>query len=340
MDTNSLNGALDSLDAKTVQEANLPPTIKRLHRDGRLTFDDVAAVKWLLSDLRRIEATGYSIRLGYEEFLPDQNTDEPPLSVEADPLHCALRALDNEINGTDPDQIRAPSYSAAPHHQRKLLPATAPGRLAAARKAVDEEVGIGAFRILCHVAQGSSFTAAAGTNGVTDKTAAARTVLAAKALRRHDLAEARRPPFPSWGAVEPREGHQGDRVLSTPGWRQTGDGKEIVERCARTFMTMRLPQPLRLRPEIAGFPKLIEGPLDPGTIATLVKVAALRGVQTTKTCGEPPVTRAFAQEQHFRQFLRERLAQWTPGPPMPFAWLPWLPLDLGTVREQLNLHIT
>src|SRR5579872_4930580 len=155
----ALDDAASIMAAKLAQEFNLPDTIKRMHRVGWLTFDDVTAIKRLVSDLNRVTARGDIVRLGYDDFLPHQETGaEPPLSIDCDPHHYALHKLDNLVNGVDPSLIRAPNYTTAPYHQGKLIRATAPGRLVTARRAVDVAVKPGACRMLCHTALGMSYS--------------------------------------------------------------------------------------------------------------------------------------------------------------------------------------
>jgi hypothetical protein len=232
----------DNSPADAGKTEPLVPTdaIERLHREGWLAADCMSAVRRLRADLDRVQASSDVTRIGYEDFLPNQFTGaEPPLSVEIDPHHYALRRLDKQFNGLDPSLIRAPSCSTAPFHSHKLIAGTAPARLSCARKAVDQQVQPGAFKALCFAAMGLGWADVARRLAWSDKTTKARTILAVKALRQHYRDEDRRPEFAHWDAVEAIGQHQGDRFLSTPGWRLTPDGQEIVQRCATTTLSLR-----------------------------------------------------------------------------------------------------
>jgi hypothetical protein len=235
-----------------------PPAarVEQLHREARFSALNTRTLARLRADLNRVAAASDVTRIGFEDFNVDEFGSVPPLSVECDPLHFSLRKLATSVNPIDPSLIRAQQHSSASFHYRKLAAATAPARLLGARDAVDQQVCPDAFKALCFAAKGLRWADVARRIGWSDKTAKARVLLALPALREHYAAEDARPGFAVWGAVE-ATGLPGTRFVSNPGWRQTDAGREIVQRCATKFMSIRPSLSIGAVP----FIKLADGPL-------------------------------------------------------------------------------
>jgi hypothetical protein len=230
--------------------------VEQLHREARLSALNTRTLARLRADLNRVAADSDVTRIAFEDYNVDEFGSVPPLRVDYDPHLYALRMLSTRINGVDPSLIRAAQHSSAPFHYRKLAAVTAPARLLAARKTVDGETCPDAFKALCFAAKGLRWADVGRRLGWSDKAAKTRVMLALSALRRHYASEDKRPVFAVWGAVE-ATGLPGTRFLSTPGWRLTPDGREIVERCATKFMSLRRSLAIGAVP----FLKLADGPL-------------------------------------------------------------------------------
>jgi hypothetical protein len=229
-------GLAKALAAK--ERAKLTP-IERMYEAGEIEGFHLQAVNRLMADIK-LAAVRQSQDLEdtntYEDIhgVRDEHGElvqKPLLGTEFDTV-VWMRAKFG-ASSLDPQFIHAPFPDILAHHERAVIRATAPGRVAAAMARV-EALCPGSLAMLIAAADGSSWRSIGAEHGLDHKTVKAHVADAICMLTDHLRAEDRRPVFAVWGAVDVREATPSTRFLSTPGWRLTDDGKEIVARCRHT----------------------------------------------------------------------------------------------------------